>query len=67
MNKDFMKVMKCIETSETRGQFRSCEKLIKLFENKFCYSRKTKTQGKILVKNLLHKLSTHKTNYNIYI
>lgn len=67
MNKDFMKVMKCIETSETRGQFKSCEKLIKLFENKFCYNRKTKTQGKILLKNLLHKLSTHKTNYNIYI
>jgi hypothetical protein len=33
MNKDFMKIVKCIETSETRGQFKSCEKLIKLFEN----------------------------------
>lgn len=67
MRQDFMKVIKCIKTSETRGQFKSCERLIKLFENKFCYGRKTKSEGKILVKELIQTLSVHKSHYNIYI
>lgn len=66
MNKEFIKISKCISSCEKRVHFESCEKMIDFFHFKFCKKSKEKELAKKLFKNLIHKLHSAKQSFNIY-
>lgn len=68
MNNHYIKINKCIESSKTKSQFESCEKLIsnfeKYFELKKGHDRKYK---KKLVDNMFRNLISSKSKMIGYL
>lgn len=64
MNEYYIKISKCINSSTTKEQLNSCEKLIEFFEFKFCKKYKDSKYAKNLLKNLINQLCIVKDIYN---
>lgn len=61
MNKDYMKIMKCIKSSKTESHFESCQNMVDNFEKKFCNTKNEDCQyAKKLAINMNHKISLEK-------
>jgi len=68
MNDHYIKINKCIESSNTRAQFESCEKLISNFENYFKLKKgHDRKYTKKLVDNMVHNLVSSKSKILGYL
>lgn len=68
MNNHYIKINKCIETSKTKTQFESCEKLITNFENLFIDKKGQDFKYvQKLVKNMSDNLTSTKSKVLGYL
>ncbi len=68
MNEHYIKINKCINSSKTKTQFESCEKLITNFKKLFFNKRgKDCEYTKKLVKNMSDNLSSTKSKVLGYL
>jgi hypothetical protein len=66
INKFYVKICYCIDSSLTKEHFDCCERLIEFFEFKFCKNYSDSKYAKGLLKNLIHRLCVAKDLCNIY-
>jgi len=68
MNDHYIKINKCIDSSNTTAHFECCERLISNFENLF-YTKKGQDSQytKKLVKNMVHNLTSTKSKLLEYL
>ena len=68
MNDHYIKINKCIESSNTKVHFECCERLISNFENLFYKKRKKDCEyTKKLVENMSSNLSSTKSKVLGYL
>ena len=68
MNEHYIKINKCIDSSNTTAQFECCERLISNFENLFNTKKgKDCEYTKKLVKNMVHNLVSTKSKILGYL
>jgi hypothetical protein len=68
MNEHYIKINKCIDSSNTTAHFECCERLISNFENLFDAKKVQDSQyTKKLVKNMVHNLTSTKSKLLEYL